>query len=247
MAKGAQRGHIWSISGTNLLLCTFDEVLPLQISSSICSGFELATRAGPICEEPLRGVAFVVESVRIVNAETRDVQFVAGGVRADSGVQLPSDAHAALIGSMKSALRRAFTASVFPRRLCEPVLTCALQAAVDSHSGDVLGRLYGVLSSRRARVLNETIIEGTSIFCIDAALPAAEAFGLADELRKKTSGAASTPQLRFSHWKVFESDPFEKGQKAYEYVLESRKRQGLATMEKLVVRADAQRTRARKK
>ena len=50
--------------------------------------------------------------------------------------------------------------------------------------------------------------EGTTIFCIDALLPFAEAFGLADDLRQRTSGAASTPQLVFSHWEVLEEDPY---------------------------------------
>lgn len=39
-------------------------------------------------------------------------------------------------------------------------------------------------------------------FMIDALLPVVESFGFADELRSKTSGAATSPQLVFSHWQV---------------------------------------------
>jgi ribosome assembly protein 1 len=34
-----------------------------------------------------------------------------------------------------------------------------------------------------------------------------ESFGFADDLRKATSGAATSPQLLFSHWEVLAQDP----------------------------------------
>ncbi|KAK1327733.1 hypothetical protein QTO34_012638 [Cnephaeus nilssonii] len=66
------------------------------------------------------------------------------------------------------------------------------------------GRVYAVLSKREGRVLQEEMKEGTDMFIIKAALPVAESFGFADEIRKRTSGLAS-PQLIFSHWEVSES------------------------------------------
>ena len=74
--------------------------------------------------------------------------------------------------------------------------------------GEALGKLYAVLSRRRARVLSEDMWEGTQTFVISALLPVAESFGFADDLRKRTSGAATSPQLVFSHWEVMEQDPF---------------------------------------
>lgn len=65
----------------------------------------------------------------------------------------------------------------------------------------VAGRVYAVLSKREGRVLQEEMKEGTDMFIIKAALPVAESFGFADEIRKRTSGLAS-PQLIFSHWEV---------------------------------------------
>jgi ribosome assembly protein 1 len=82
------------------------------------------------------------------------------------------------------------------------------------------------------------------------------------------TGAASTPQLVFSHWQVLDVDPFfrattedeleEYGETGYEdsygshnvarkYITSVRKRKGLATNEKIVVSAEKQRTLARKK
>jgi translation elongation factor EF-G len=50
-------------------------------------------------------------------------------------------------------------------------------------------------------VIQEELIEGTQMFKIVTQFPVVDSFGLADEMRKRTSGLAS-PQLRFSHWEV---------------------------------------------
>ena len=49
--------------------------------------------------------------------------------------------------------------------------------------------------------------EGTPFFTITALLPVAESFGFSDEIRKRTSGAAS-PQLRFQGFEMLDEDPF---------------------------------------
>lgn len=57
-------------------------------------------------------------------------------------------------------------------------------------------------------MIKEDLLDNTNIFSIEAHLPVVEAFGLSDELRIKTSGHASTPQLVFSHWDVLDVNPF---------------------------------------
>lgn len=49
--------------------------------------------------------------------------------------------------------------------------------------------------------------EGTPFFSIQSLLPAAESFGFADDMRKRTSGAAQ-PQLIFAGFEVLDEDPF---------------------------------------
>jgi ribosome assembly protein 1 len=79
----------------------------------------------------------------------------------------------------------------------------------------VLGKVYGVISKRRGRIVAEEMKEGTSFFSVSALLPVVESFGFADgirwtlfinsytyfqcfaDIRTRTSGAAS-PQLIFS-------------------------------------------------
>uniref|UniRef100_A0A8C9TFM2 Elongation factor-like 1 n=1 Tax=Scleropages formosus TaxID=113540 RepID=A0A8C9TFM2_SCLFO len=160
-----------------------------------------------------------------------------------------------LIAAMKEACRYAFQAK--PQRLMAAMYTCEIMA-----TAEVLGRVYGVLSKREGRVLQEEMKEGTEVFIIKAVLPVAESFGFADEIRKRTSGLAS-PQLIFSHWEVISSDPFwvptteeeylhfgEKADsinQALKYMNGVRRRKGLYVEEKIVEHAEKQRTLGKNK
>ena len=145
-----------------------------------------------------------------------------------------------------------------------PALTATHTHAHLSYLQMQLGKLYGVLSRRRGRVVEEDIIEGTDLFIIKALLPVAESFGFATELLKKTSGAATSPQLAFSHWERMEMNPFWRPQNeedreefgetmtsesnvARKYIDDTRRRKGLQIGEKIVVHAEKQRTLSRKK
>jgi ribosome assembly protein 1 len=74
-------------------------------------------------------------------------------------------------------------------------------------TAEVLGRVYGVITRRRGRILSETMKEGTPFFTILSLLPVAESFGFAEEIRKRTSGAAQ-PQLIFAGFEALDEDPF---------------------------------------
>ena len=108
--------------------------------------------------------------------------------------------------------------------------------------------------------------EGTSIFAIQARIPVAATVGMADHLRKETSGGISSPQLVFDRWQLLDMDPFFKpttvqereefgelrhdGQLknlAKEYIDKTRARKGLSSGKKIVVAAEKQRTLQRKK
>uniref|UniRef100_A0A673GKC1 Elongation factor-like 1 n=1 Tax=Sinocyclocheilus rhinocerous TaxID=307959 RepID=A0A673GKC1_9TELE len=201
-----------------------------DFDNSIVSGFQLATLSGPMCEEPLMGVCFSVETWHMkisaplaqqdsVDEDSQpaepsnDDQSESSDVHETSSNRSRSRVEAAggsvdcygpfsgqLIAAMKEACRFAFQAK--PQRLMAAMYTCEIMA-----TAEVLGRMYAVLSKREGRVLQEEMKEGTDMFIIKAVLPVAESFGFADEIRKRTSGLAS-PQLVFSHWEVISSDPF---------------------------------------
>ncbi|CAD5111372.1 DgyrCDS688 [Dimorphilus gyrociliatus] len=202
--------------------------------NSIVSGFEMATSAGPLCGEPMHGVAFIVEEWEIV-----EDKYSAGRV----------------MTAMRNVFRKAF--EIQPQRLMVAMYECSILC-----SAEALGKMYGVLSKRYGRILSDDMKEGTDVFQVNALLPVVESFGFAEEIRKKTSGSA-LPQLRFSHWEALEMDPnwvptteeeyMHFGDKAdsenlaRNYMNRVRKRKGLKTDEQLVQFAEKQRTLSKKK
>lgn len=196
--------------------------------SSFVSGFQLATFAGPLCEEPMMGVCFIVEEWTIDAKMTSD----SGDQIADSKTLVPGekipdnctdleniDAASVcssglsstsstpygpftgqIMSTVKEACRQSFQAQ--PQRLMAAMYSCNIQVTTE-----MLGKMYAVLGRRHGRVLQGDMQEGSQTFHVTAALPVIESFDFANEIRKQTSGMAS-PQLVFSHWEVVDIDPF---------------------------------------
>ncbi|RXK40834.1 ribosome assembly protein 1 [Tremella mesenterica] len=210
-----------------------------DFEGSVETGFQMASFAGPLCGEPVVGMAWVVESVEY----NRDTETDAGKSRAST-----------LVGALISSVRDACRAGMldWSPRIKLAMYTCDIQA-----STDVLGKVYAVVARRRGRIVSEEMKEGTSFFTIRAMLPVVESFGFADEIRKRTSGAAS-PQLIFSGYETLDQDPFwvpstieeleDLGEKADRanvakgYVDSVRKRKGMFVEKKIVESAEKQRT-----
>ncbi|XP_031524286.1 elongation factor-like GTPase 1 isoform X2 [Papio anubis] len=202
-----------------------------DLGNSIVSGFQLATLSGPMCEEPLMGVCFILEKWDLSKFEEQGASDLAkegqeenetcsGGNEnqelqdgcseafekrtSHKGESPLTDCYGPISGQLIATMKEAcrYALQVKPQRLMAAMYTCDIMA-----TSDVLGRVYAVLSKREGRVLQEEMKEGTDMFIIKAVLPVAESFGFADEIRKRTSGLAS-PQLVFSHWEIIPSDPF---------------------------------------
>lgn len=210
-----------------------------DFADKLTYAFQLATAHGPLCQEPLQGVAVVLESVAL----------------AADPAPPPRAALARLTGETIRAARDAVHRGLldWSPRLQLAMYSCAIQA-----STEVLGRVYGVVTRRRGRILSEALNEGTPFFSIVATLPVAESFGFADEMRKRTSGAAS-PQLVFCGFETLDEDPFwvpsteeeledlgelaDRENVAKRYIDGVRKRKGLYVAgKKLVADAEKQKT-----
>ncbi|KAJ1330012.1 hypothetical protein BSLG_009800 [Batrachochytrium salamandrivorans] len=195
------------------------------------------SRFGPLCGEPMSGVCIVIE----------DVQFHIGDdqVEASRYATIPGQ----IIATMRQAIKQSFLQ--WSPRLMLAMYSCDLQTPTD-----ILGKVYGVLNRRRGRVLSEDLKEG-SLFQVLSDMPVVESFGFTDELRTKTSGAAS-PQLLFIGFQVLDQDPFwvptteeeleDLGEKAdrdnlaKKYMDAVRKRKGMFTEKKMIEHAEKQKT-----
>lgn len=162
---------------------------PSHLSDKIAYAFQLATAQGPLCNEPMQGVAVFIEDISLDLSEDDTSA-------RDKLSRLTSE----IIKTFQSSLRAAFLD--WSSRLMLAMYSVEIQA-----STEVLGRVYDVLTRRRGRVVAETMKEGTPFFTIQAVLPVAESFGFADEMRKRTSGAAQ-PQLVFAGFEILDEDPF---------------------------------------
>ncbi|KAF6807458.1 Ribosome assembly protein 1 [Colletotrichum sojae] len=169
-----------------------DEALrPSHVADKIPYAFQLATAQGPLCHEPMQGIAVFLEDVTIHTTE-------------DDPAPTARDRLPRLTGEVI----KTFTASLRSGALdWSPRLMLAMYSVEIQASTEVLGRVYDVLTRRRGRVLSEAMKEGTPFFTIQSVLPVAESFGFADEMRKRTSGAAQ-PQLIFAGYEVLDEDPF---------------------------------------
>ncbi|KAI0269862.1 P-loop containing nucleoside triphosphate hydrolase protein [Gloeopeniophorella convolvens] len=214
--------------------------LSRDFDSNIETGFQIATFHGPLCAEPMEGMAFFVEKVEI----DRD------GIKKEIEQNRMSQITGSLISAVKDACRNGLLD--WSPRLKLAMYSCDIQA-----STDVLGKVYGVVARRRGRIVAEEMKEGTSFFTVSALLPVVESFGFADDIRKRTSGAAS-PQLVFSGYVMLDEDPFwvptteeeleDLGEKADReniakgYMDGVRERKGMFVNRKIVETAEKQRT-----
>lgn len=195
----------------------------IELENSIINGFQLATASGiftviisviqkgPLCEEPMMGVCFMVEEVEI---RERDAE--------------KADTTGPFNGQIMSATKEACRYFKFRKidlnlnraaflqksaRLMEPMYSCEIQIP-----SDFMGKCYTVLGRRRAKVsfhlnisknlqiLNEEVKEG-GMFQIQSLLPVAESFGLSVEMLTQTSGSASV-QLLFHNWELLDEVSF---------------------------------------
>lgn len=203
--------------------------------------FQLATAQGPLCAEPIQGIAVVLEECSIIEGSEGEER------KAEHSARLTGE----VMKSVRESIRQGFLD--WSPRLLMAMYSCEIQA-----STEVLGRVYGVVSRRRGRILSESMNEGTPFFTITAVLPVAESFGFSEEIRKRTSGAAS-PQLLFSGYEMLDTDPFwvpfteeeledlgdtaDRENVAKKYMDSVRKRKGMFVQgKKLVVDAEKQKT-----
>ncbi|THC92229.1 hypothetical protein EYZ11_008290 [Aspergillus tanneri] len=165
--------------------CSRDALFVRDFCDKIAHAFQLATGQGPLCQEPIQGTAVFLEDLA-VNANEAELDL--GRLTGES------------IRLVRDSISHGFLD--WSPRIMLAMYSCEIQA-----STEVLGRVYGVITRRRGRILSEIMKEGTPFFTILALLPVAESFGFAEEIRKRTSGAAQ-PQLIFAGFEALDEDPF---------------------------------------
>jgi len=189
-------------TGANVLVDVTKAVQYLnEIKDSCVAAFQWATKEGVLCDENMRGIRFNV----------LDVTLHADAIHRGGGQIIPT------------ARRVLYAAALTAQpRLMEPVYLVEIQTPENA-----MGGIYGVLNRRRGHVIAEDRRIGTPLYNVKAYLPVLESFGFTADLRSHTQGQAF-PQCVFDHWQVIAGDPLDTSSKAYQIVLATRKRKGLA-------------------
>lgn len=207
------------------------------LADKITYAFQLATYQGPLCHEPMQGVAIFLEDVSTELSEDE--------ISANMG-RLTGE----VLRTVRDSIRQGFLD--WSPRIMLAMYSCEIQA-----STEVLSKVYNVIGRRNGRIVDEQMLESTNNFTVLSLLPVAESFGFSDEMRQRTSGFAA-PQLVFEGFEMIDEDPYwvpyteeqledlgEKADKenvALKYVDKVRARKGLAVKKKVVEAAEKQKT-----
>jgi len=189
-------------SGPNVLVDQTKAVQYLnEIKDSVVSGFQWATKEGPVAEEPMRSIRFNI----------MDVTLHADAIHRGGGQIIPT-------------ARRVLYAATL---LAEPNLQEPIYMVEITVPEQAMGGIYGVLTRRRGHVFEENQRVGTPLFNVKAYLPVNESFGFTADLRSNTAGQAF-PQLVFDHWQILPGgSPLDKTTMTGKIVEEMRKRKGI--------------------
>lgn len=171
-----------------------------EINKALMAGFEMSVSSGPLCEEPMMGVCFIVESFKPVEEEKMENNEEKNIKKDDYNKDLYGPFTGQIMSAMKEACSESFLGAM--PRLVEGVYRCDLMT-----DSQFYGKSFEVLNKRRATILAESLNENSNIFHIIAQLSVQESFGFYSELLDKTAGRVNA-QLSFDTWKVIEVDPF---------------------------------------
>ena len=215
-----------------------------EFADPIINGFQISVNEGPLAKEPVQGMAVIIEDIREMSedeiASIEDDHYI---------VDVPNIS-GRFINHTRDQIHESFLD--WSPRIMWAMYSCDIQTSVE-----VLGKVYAVVQQRHGRIVSEEMKEGTPFFQIEARIPVVEAFGLSEDIRKKTSGAAQ-PQLVFAGFECIDLDPFwvptteeeleelgdtaDKENIARRHMNMIRRRKGLFVDEKVIQNAEKQRT-----
>lgn len=153
-----------------------------SIFEFVQEGFRWASREGPLCEEPVRGVKF-----RLIDASLSQESIYRG-----SGQIIP-------------AVRKICYSSMITGspRLMEPIFAVEIQA-----TSDTIEAIRLVLGKRRAHIIGERAIPATLFIILSGYIPVIDSFGFESDIRIVSMGQAFC-QCIFSHWDLVPGDPLD--------------------------------------
>jgi len=165
--------NVWAVDEyKNILIDATKGIQYLrEAREMIISGFRWACKAGPLCEEPIRGV-----KVKLVDAQLHEDPVHRGPAQVMPAVRK------ALLGSFLTA---------------KPILLEPIYKISVSVPSQWVGSVTSLIIRKRGRITASS--QRGPITTISGYIPVSETFGLSAEMRSATSGHAFW-QSTFDHW-----------------------------------------------
>jgi elongation factor 2 len=148
-----------------------------EVRKTVINGFMWTCRAGPLCQEPIRGVKIKILEARIADS-----------VEHRGTAQILPALHHAIFESFLTA----------KPTLLEPIYRIEVSVPVQW-----LGECLNIIKKKRGRVLSSEIKGILAV--VKAYIPVAESFGLSTEMRSATAGRAFW-QCTFHGWEKVPKD-----------------------------------------
>ena len=205
-------GRVANVFLDDTISMEVDKKLMKAVKDPFIQGFSWATREGPLCDEPMRGVKF-----RLLDCEI-----------AESFTKRP-------LGQLIPASRRVCYSSFLTAspQLLEPVYMMEVQSPAEG-----VQAVERVLQRRRGHIVSDMPKPGAPFSLVRAYIPVMDSFGFETDLRAHTRGATFN-QMVFDHWAVVPGNPLDKDimlhalepsppiALARDFMLKTRRRKGL--------------------
>ncbi len=165
--------NVWALEEhKNILIDLTKGIQYLRdVRDMVISGFRWACQAGPLCEEPIRGVR-----VKLIDAQLHEDPVHRGPA------QIMPAVRRAIFGSFLTA---------------QPIILEPIYRIQISVPAQWVGEASSIITRNRGRIISTS--QKGAVILVDGYIPVAETFGLAAIIRSGTSGHAFW-QSQFSHW-----------------------------------------------
>jgi len=169
----AEARNVWALEEHKNILVDLTKGIQYlrEARDMIISGFRWACEAGPLCEEPIRGV-----KVKLMDAQLHEDPVHRGPA------QIMPATRRAILGSFLTA---------------KPVLLEPIYKIGVSVPAQWVGEVTSLITRKRGRIVSSEA--RGALTGINGYIPVAETFGLSAEMRSATSGHAFW-QCTFDHW-----------------------------------------------
>jgi elongation factor 2 len=172
-AKMGRGRNVWATDKHQNILLNLTKTFRYseETKNMIISGFNWACQTGPLCAEPIRNV-----KVKLIDARISEEP------ASRETTQISRAMSRAILGSFLTA---------------DPLLLEPAYKVIVSVPTEWMGECSTILTRRHGKIL--TSEQKGALAIITAYIPTAETFGMAAEMRSKTSGSAFW-QCTFDHW-----------------------------------------------